>query len=169
MADRLLAATASAYLSPQTVVNRLKSEFSYVETDGEVGRRYIVETIARLRSDKTLRDVSLQIVEKLDRIKNRTVFVCFGDDAGSDLEQLNTYVIPGMPLVFDYASAAHEKAVRLLLTRCAGVLGYEIVKDRRVSSGSVFRGPEKREIVQERRGLLDRRAGTQERRKSRLE
>lgn len=165
MADRLLASSTASYLTPLVVVNRLKAEFSFVETDGEVGRRYIVETIERLKTDKTLPDVSLQIVEKLNRIKNRTIFVCFGDDAGSDLSQLSTYVIPGMPLVFDYASAEHENAVRPLLTRCANSLGYEIAKDRRVNNASDFRGPDKRNFRNERRSLLDRRAGTRERRK----
>jgi hypothetical protein len=169
MADRLLAINVSTYLTPQTVVNRLKTEFSYVETDGDGGRRYILETIARLKSDSSFRLVGQQVVEKLERLKDRTIFVCFGDDAGSDLAQLSTYVIPGMPLVFEYASVAHEQAVLPLLQRCAAALGYELVKDRRSANSPGFSGPERRDFRQERRAFVDRRASPKERRKTKLE
>jgi hypothetical protein len=78
MADRLLANNASAYLVPGVVVNRLKSEFSYVETDGEEGRRYILETIERIKADTSLRYVDRQMVQKLARIKNRRYWVLRG-------------------------------------------------------------------------------------------
>ena len=76
MVDRLLPNSASAYLSPLVVVNRLKSEFSYVETDGEEGRRYILETIERLKANTSLRSVDHQMVQKLAHIRNRAIFVC---------------------------------------------------------------------------------------------
>jgi hypothetical protein len=85
MADRLLASNASAYLAPRIVVNRLKSEFSYVEADGEEGRRYVLQTIDRLKADTSSRYVDHQMVQKLIQFKNRAVFVCFGDDASSEL------------------------------------------------------------------------------------
>jgi hypothetical protein len=166
MADRLLANNASAYLAPLVVVNHLKSEFSYVETDGEEGRRYILETIERLKADRSLRSVDPQMVHKLARIKNRAIFVCFGDDAGSDLALLSTYVIPGMPLVFEYASVTHERAVRHLLTRCAVVLGYEVVKDRRTINNPGYGGHERRGFRRERREFTDRRSILKGRRKS---
>lgn len=168
MADRLVANNASAYLAPLVVVNRLKSEFSYVETDGEEGRRYILETIERLKADTSLRSVDHQMVEKLARIKNRTIFVCFGDDASSDLALLSTYAIPGMPLVFEYASVTHEHAVRHLLTRCAVALGYEVVKDRRTINDPGYGGQQRRGFRRERRGFTDRRASLKGRRKPQL-
>lgn len=166
MADRLLASSAAAYLTPQVVVNRLKSEFSYIETDGDGGRRYIQSTIARLKADESLRFIGQQIADKLEPLKDRAIFVCFGDDAGSDLAQLSTYVIPGMPLVFEYASDEHENAVRQLLKRCASVLGYEIVKDRRTTHDPGFRGPDRRDFRHERRTFIERRTSSKERRQS---
>lgn len=161
MADRLLAST---YLTPMIVVSRLESEFSYVETDGEEGRRYVLETIDRLRADTSSRYVDHQMVQSLARVKNRAIFVCFGDDASSDLALLSTYVVPGMPLVFEYASAAHERAARPLLARCASVLGYEIIKDRRAVNNPDYGGHERRGFRRERRGFADRRSNLKERR-----
>jgi hypothetical protein len=163
MADRLLANNADAYLTPWAVVNRLKSEFSYVEADGEEGRRYVLETIERLKASRHL---DHQMVERLARVKNRALFVCFGDDAGSDLSILGTYVIPGMPLAFEYASVTHEHAVQHLLTRCAAALGYEVVKDRRIVNDPGYGGHERRRSGRERRRFIDRRSGLKDRRRS---
>src|SRR5512139_3769349 len=111
MTDRLLAPNA-AYLTPGLVVTRLKSAFSYVEVDGEEGRRYVIETIERLNIDSSLRSVDWHIMELLSRGKERALFICFGDDAKTELEILDTYVLPGMPMVFEYSSAEHERAAR---------------------------------------------------------
>lgn len=165
MADRLVTNDARGYLAPLIVVNRLKSEFSYIEADGEEGRRYVLETIDRLKADTSLRYVDQQMVQKLARVKNRAIFVCFADDAASDLAFLTTYVIPEMPLVFDYASAAHERAARHLLTRCAVVLGYEVVKDRRAITNPGYGGHERRGFRRERRRYRDRRSILKGRRK----
>jgi hypothetical protein len=166
MADRLLPNNASAYLTPLVVVNRLKSEFLYVEADGEEGRRHVVETIERLKAHNSSRYVDHQLVQKLTRIKNRAIFVCFGDDASSDLALLSTYVIPDMPLAFEYASVTHEHAVRHLLTRCAVVLGYELVKDRRSIHDPAYSGSERRGFRRERREVSDRRSSLKGRRKT---
>jgi hypothetical protein len=165
MPDSLVAKSAEAYLTPLAVVHRLKAEFSYVEADGEEGRRHVLETIERLRAEWSRRQVDHQVVERLASVKNRALFVCFGDDAGSDLATLGTYVVPGMPLAFEYASAKHENAVQHLLTRCATALGYEILKDRRITDASDYRGPERRLFRRERRRFIERRA-QKERRKS---
>lgn len=166
MADRLRPNKSDVYLSPRVVVNRLGSEFSYVETDGEEGRRHVVETIERLKSDTSSRYVNHQMAQKLARIKNRAIFVCFGDDASSDLALLSTYVIPGMPLAFEYASVTHEHAVQHLLTRCAIALGYEIVKDRRSIHDPGYGGGERRGFRRERREFTDRRSNLKGRRRT---
>jgi hypothetical protein len=167
MADRLLAKNADAYLSPWAVVNRLKAAFAYVEADGEEGRRHVLETIERLRADVSSRYPNQQVAERLDRVKNRALFVCFGEDASSDEAILATYVIPGMPLVFEYGSVADEHAVQHLLTRCATALGYEIVKDRRVVNDPGYGGFERRSAGRERRRFMERRSDPKGRRKSR--
>jgi hypothetical protein len=166
MADRLIANNADAYLTPWAVVNRLKSEFSYVEADGEEGRRHVLETIERFKADMSWRHIDHQIVERLARVKNRALFVCFGEDAGSDLATLGTYVIPGMPLAFEYASNTHEHAVQHLLTRCAAALGCEILKDRRIANDPGYGGRERRRFRRERRRFIDRRSDLKDRRKS---
>lgn len=167
MADRLLANNADAYLTPRAVVNRLKSAFLYVEADGEEGRRHVLETIEQLKADLSLRHANQQMVERINQVKNRALFVCFGDDASSDAAILATYVIPGMPLVFEYASVAHEHAVQHLVTRCAAALGYEILKDRRVINDPGYGGRERRRVGRERRLFIDRRSDPKNRRKSR--
>ncbi|OGA49375.1 MAG: hypothetical protein A3G25_09370 [Betaproteobacteria bacterium RIFCSPLOWO2_12_FULL_63_13] len=90
-------------------------------------------------------------------MKNRALFVCFGDDAGSDLATLGTYVIPGMPLAIEYASVTHERTVQHLLIRSAAALGYEILKDRRISNEPGYGGLERRRFGRERRRFIERR------------
>jgi hypothetical protein len=165
MPDSLIAENAEDYLTPLAVVSRLKSEFSYVEADGEEGRRHVLQTIERLRADGSRRHVDHQVVERLASVKNRALFVCFGDDTGSDLGILGTYVVPGMPLAFEYASVTHENAAQPLLTRCAAALGYEILKDRRIANDPGYGGHERRRFRCERRRFIERRA-QKERRKS---
>jgi hypothetical protein len=157
MPDSLIATSADGYLSPWGVVNRLKSVFSYVEVDGEEGRRHVLETIARLRGDRSRREVDHQLAGRLTGVKNRALYVCFGDDVGADSVTLGTYIIPGMPLALEYASAKHdENAAQELLTRCAAALGYEILKDRRIADEPGYGGLERR-FVRERRRFVERR------------
>jgi hypothetical protein len=136
----------------------LKSVFSYVEVDGEEGRRHVLETLARLRADQSRRHVDHLFVERLAGVKNRALYVCFGEDVGADSVTLGTYVVPGMPLAIEYASATHdENAAQELLTRCAAALGYEILKDRRVADVPGYGGLERR-FLRERRRFVERRA-----------
>jgi hypothetical protein len=165
MPDRLISSNADAYLSPLALVNRLKSEFLYVETDGEEGRRYVLQTIERIKAERSLRQVDRDMVERLDRVKNRALFVCFGDDPTSDLALLSTYVIPGMPLAFEYASVTHERAVQPLLERCAAALSYEMRKDRRKRDQPGYGGQERRHSGRERRRFIERRSVLKDRRK----
>jgi hypothetical protein len=165
MADHLRPNKAGGYLSPLVIVNRLKSEFSYVETDGEEGRRHVLEIIERIKADTSLRFGDHQMEQKLSHTKNRAIFVCFSDDASSDLTLLSTYVIPEMPLVFEYASVTHEHAVRHLLKRCAAAVGYDVVIDRRTIHDPGYGGHERRGFRRERRTVTDRRYGPKGRRK----
>jgi len=164
MPDTLVANSVDAYLTPLGVANRLKSVFSYVEVDGEEGRRHVLETLARLRADQSQRHVDHLFVERLAGVKNRALYVCFGDDVGTDSVTLGTYIVPGMPLAIEYASAKHdENAAQELLTRCAVAIGYEILKDRRLANEPGYGGLERR-FLRERRHFVERRA-QQERRK----
>jgi len=164
MPDRLVANSADAYLGPWAAVNRLKPVFRYVEADGEEGCRYVLEAIQRLKAARSLRQGDRDMVQWLDQVKNRALFVCFGDDAGSDLALLSTHVVPGLPLEFEYASVTHERAVQPLLERCAAALGYEILKDRRILDQPGYGGLERRHSARERRRLMDRRSPVKDRR-----
>ena len=165
MPDRLVSNNPDAYLAPLALVTRLKSEFAYVETDGEEGRRHVLESIERLKGERSFRQVDRDKIQWLDRVKNRALFVCFGDNASSESLLLTTYVIPGEPLAFDYASVTHERAVQPLLARCAAVLGYQILKDRRTFNHPGYGGHERRHSGRERRRFIQRRSG-QDRRKA---
>jgi hypothetical protein len=156
MPDRLVPRDSRTYLSPLGVVNRLKSAFAYVESDVDEGRRHALELIGRARGNIWSRYVNREYVEQLEAGKDRALYVCFGDDPGSELSLLSAYIIPGMPLDFEYSSRAHEEAVQPLLSRCATVLGYDIVKDRRAINDPAFHGRERRSIT-DRRSLKDRR------------
>ena len=110
MPDRLVATHPDAYLTPLGSVSRLKVEFSYVEADGEEGRRYVLRMIERLKAERARLQVDRDLAERLERVKNRALFVCFGDDAGSDSALLSTYIIPGMPLGPAFAGAMRSRS-----------------------------------------------------------
>lgn len=116
--------------NPLVVVHRLVSEFPYVEADETEGHRHVLEVMKRLEAKIRQRKNSVlnELLERLNRIKERVIYVRFGDDPSSATEYLAAAVIPEEPLVFEYESIAHERAVWPLLRRCARVLGYEIVK-----------------------------------------
>jgi hypothetical protein len=117
------------YLSPLIVAMRIAAEFAYAETDEAAGRDHVVRLIAAIAWRKgRFPDGALEErVMRLDRMKDRAIQLCFGDDPGCDTGYLCTVAIPGEPLVFEYESAAHRNAVQPLLERCARVLGYAIV------------------------------------------
>jgi hypothetical protein len=129
-AHRLVARNDQHFFSPLVVVNRLGSEFAYVEADEAAGHRHVLEIMSQLDASKGNRRTLVydERRERLDSVKDRAVYVHFGDDPSSETEYLCTVVIPGEPLVFQYESAAHESGAWLLLKRCAKVLGYDIDK-----------------------------------------
>ena len=127
-AHRLVPINGNHFLSPLVVGMRLASEFAYVEADEAGGLRHVMELMRQLEAKKShgrnsLRDERL---EHLDKVKDRAVYLCFGEDPGCATGYLCTVVIPGEPLIFEYESPAHERAVQPLLRRCAQVLGYDI-------------------------------------------
>lgn len=128
-AHRLVPAKDHHFLSPLVVAMRLASEFAYVEADEAEGLRHVWEIMKQLDAKNNRHRDSLlaERLKHLDQVKERAVHVCFGDDPGGETEYLCTVVIPGEPLIFEYESAAHERAVRPLLRRCAQMLGYDIL------------------------------------------
>lgn len=128
---RIIPRNGNRFHSPLLVVKRLQTEFAYVEADEAVGRRHVTAMIKELESEIGGRANSIhrRRLEYLSQVKDRAVYVHFGDDPGSETEYLCTVVIPGEPLVFEYESIAHQRAVRSLLARCAQILEYDIAAD----------------------------------------
>lgn len=125
---RLAPTNGHAFLSPLVIVMRIAAEFAYVEADEAMGYDRVEDIIRQIESrSRRNKDALLaERIEQLEKVKDRAVHVCFGDDPGSDTGYLCAVVIPGEPLIFEYESLVHEEAVQPLLGRCAKILGYGI-------------------------------------------
>ena len=125
---RLAPAKGHPYLSPLVIVMRIAGEFAYIEADEKAGSDRVEEVIRQTEARNRRNKDSLlaERIEQLERVRDRAVHICFGDDPGSNISYLCAVVIPGEPLIFEYESAAHEEAVQPLLDRCAKVLGYRV-------------------------------------------
>jgi len=128
MAHRLVARDGHRYLSPRVVVARLQSEFPYVASSEEDGRRYVRGIIRQLQAIKQTGDprIDSEYLDRLERAQNGAIYVYF-EDWSSETVYLGTVVIPGEPLFFNYSSSAQEQAARPLLLRCAAALDYDVV------------------------------------------
>jgi hypothetical protein len=128
VAHRLAPTNGHPFLSPLVIVMRIASEFAYIEADEAAGHSRVEEIIRQIetRSRRNKDALLAERLEQLEKVKDRAVHVCFGDDPGSDTGYLCAVVIPGEPLIFEYESPVHEDAVQSLLSRCASVLGYGI-------------------------------------------
>lgn len=121
---------ARSMLEPHAVVARLKGTFAYVESSEEAGQIHVgelIESFQKLRNSGAP-PVDNDYIERLKRVQKNSVYVIFGENPGCETSILDTMVIPGDPLVFDYSSPEHEKATWPLLRRCAAALGYEVVE-----------------------------------------
>lgn len=119
--------------SPRVLLKHLQSEFPYVEADEAAGRQYVLRLLRHLRTeDGGRRHTSYeQHIQRLENVKDRALFVYFGDDPASEAACLSTVLIPGEPLVFDFESVEHELQARQLLRRCARVIGCDVALERR--------------------------------------
>jgi hypothetical protein len=133
VARRLIMHAGNPSSSPRVLLNHLQSEFAYVEADAAAGREHVLRLLKHLRtSQRGRRHISYeQHVQHLENVKDRAIFVYFGDDPASETACLSTVLIPGEPLVFDFESAEHELQARHLLRRCARVIGCDIALERR--------------------------------------
>jgi len=125
---RLGPVNGHAYLSPLVVVMRIAAEFAYIDADEKAGYDAVEELIRQIEGrNRRSRDPLLaERIEQLERVKERAVHVCFGDNPGCDKSYLCAVVIPGAPLIFEYDSLEHEQAVQPLLERCARILSYGV-------------------------------------------
>jgi hypothetical protein len=133
VARRLLLHAGNPASSPRVLLKLLQTEFPYVEADEAAGREHVLRLLRYLRTNHGgRRHVSYeQHIEHLETVKDRALFVYFGDDPASEAACLSTVLIPGEPLVFDFESAEHELQARHLLRRCARVIGCDIALERR--------------------------------------
>lgn len=130
MGHRLLSKPELGYLSPREVVNRINAVFAYVEASEDEGRQHVRDVITQLQA--MMKDGTIpqdrQYLAHLRRVQDQAIYVYFGDNPGAENECLSTAVIPGEPILFDYASPDHEQCSRPILERCAIVLGYDIAE-----------------------------------------
>lgn len=133
VARRLIMQAGNPLSSPRVLLKHLESEFVYVEADESAGRAHVLQLLKHLRSSQGGRRHSSyeRHIEHLETVKDRAIFVYFGDDPGAETACLSTVLIPGEPLVFDFESAEHELKARQLLRRCAKVIGCDIALERR--------------------------------------
>lgn len=127
-AHRLAPLNGNLYLSPLVIIMRIASEFAYIDADEAVGCERVDEVIREMeRRNRRARDpLVVERMEQLERVKERAVHVCFGDNPGCDKSYLCAVVIPGESMIFEYESAEHEESVLPLLERCAKILGYGV-------------------------------------------
>jgi hypothetical protein len=128
IAHRLGPVNGHAYLSPLVIVMRIAAEFAYIDADEKAGCERVEDIVRQMASrNRRLKDARLdERIEHLEKVKDRAVHICFGDNPGCDKSYLCAVVIPGEPLIFDYESAEHEESVQPLIERCAKVLGYGV-------------------------------------------
>lgn len=128
VAHRLGPVNGHAYLSPLVIVMRIAAEFAYIDADEKAGLDAVEDIIRKIEvRNRRSRDLLLaERIEQLEKVKDRAVHVCFGDNPGCDMSYLCAVVIPGAPLVFEYDSVEHEQSVQPLLERCARILGYGV-------------------------------------------
>jgi len=135
-------ATITNFLEPQDgetfvsvplVISRVGQEFAYLESDGDLGRKYVGQMISDIDSQFGGRQVAGQNerAKYLAEVQNRAIYVRCGDNPSSETDYLSTVVVPGEPIIFEYDSKAHEQESRELLQRFARVLGYKIVEWKR--------------------------------------
>jgi hypothetical protein len=128
---QLLPPDGEAYLSPAEFLARLRAEFQYVETDRELGRAMLEESIARweridgrvlelgpdARGTGLARKVAL--LERLREALPHACYVRFGDDP--DHAEGHQLVPPDGVLI-----VVEGKWQATLADRCARALGYVV-------------------------------------------
>lgn len=127
MAHHLVPRAGQQYLSPRSVVTRLLSEFSYVASSEEDGRRHVRAIIKELHTIRQRGDIPVddQYLDRLEKAERDAIYVYFGD-WDFETPYLGTAVIPGEPIFFSFSSHAHAEAAKTMLMRCAETLHYEV-------------------------------------------
>jgi hypothetical protein len=130
MAHRLVPRSGQHYLSPRIVVSRLVTEFGYVASSEEDGRRYVQAMIQELRALRQRGNVSVDddYLYRLRQAEHAAIYVYFGDPACESIP-ISAAVIPGEPLFFTFPSDMEQSAVKTLLARCANSLNYDVVEE----------------------------------------
>jgi hypothetical protein len=116
-------------LSPAAVVERLRNEFGWVESDPERGRDHVGDMLAAYRR---MRDggripVPDSLIDDLAPKQDHAIWVHVADDEFDEDAFFETVILPDEPLFIGYSSGEHQDAAASLVARCAAVLGYELV------------------------------------------
>ena len=121
MTHRLEPIDERSYLSPASIVERLRHEFSYVAADSDEGSKVVGKMIAKLEELKAPQ----AIIDQARFAQSEAIAVEIADEMGAD-SYLRFTVKPHEGILIEYHSAQHEEAANSLLLRCARVLCYRI-------------------------------------------
>jgi hypothetical protein len=116
------------YLSPCEVIARVKAAFPYFEATAEGTRAQVLECMSQLAFVAAQGRAAADdwYLDKLERLQNAAIYLCFGDDPGDDETMLSALMLPEQPLCVEPLVQAHPERAEVLIARCASALGYEI-------------------------------------------
>ena len=119
---KLFPREGSDYLPVEEVIERLRSEFDYVEIDEEEGRDHVGGMIAatlRFSDELPWKQERLKTLQKLQR---HSVYIFFGDHS----EAIAAFCFMPDSEMFFGSPEEVDGAARIIVTRAAQVLKYEL-------------------------------------------
>jgi hypothetical protein len=128
----LMPGKGGRYLSPGEVIARVKAAFPYFEATAEGTRAQVLECMSQLAFVAAQGRAAADdwYLDKLERLQNAALYLCFGDDPGDGGTMLGALMLPGQPICVEPLAQAHPERAHALIARCALALGYEIAQDR---------------------------------------
>jgi hypothetical protein len=122
MAHRLEPPEATEPLDPTEVARRLRAEFPHVEADASGGADVVAAMIRQFER----MNAPPPVIEEHRRLAPSAIRIVVADAPDFRDAYLCFTALPGRGFLVGYHSARHEQESRVLLERCARVLGYEI-------------------------------------------
>jgi hypothetical protein len=127
MAHELTPKAGQQYLLPEEVLRRLRMTFKYVDASSSRAAESIEQSIKyMLDARQSGAPFSLEEIEELRSIKDRSIEVVVADELEPGLAYLSVLIEPDDKLFFSYESGSHEDAAKPLLERIAKVLDYDL-------------------------------------------
>ncbi len=136
MGHQLSPRNDSPHLTPTEILERLRDEFAYVNSDAKAGSDQVGDMLAHLRRMKAnfekrrepppmAAEVEHQI-SRLEAVRSEAISIVVIDDPLNEDASFSCTVIPGDDLIVGYASAQHEQSATPLVKRAAEALSYSM-------------------------------------------